>query len=98
MPAWSVAVLAAGATGFLGAWFGAWLQTRHDRRERLVDRRINAADEATQAFADALLKVASARAQVELVLISTEAADNEAAKQAFDKANTSVSEAMATTL
>jgi hypothetical protein len=53
-----VAVVAAALlSGLAGAWLGAWTQTRHDRRERLRDRRIAAADDLTQAWGRALFVV-----------------------------------------
>lgn len=57
MPTWAVAILAAVPSGFLGAWFGAWQQTRHDRIERLSDRRIDAADALVQAWPVALFAI-----------------------------------------
>lgn len=57
MPTWAIAILAAVPSGFLGAWFGAWQQTRHDRIERLRDRRIDAADALVQAWPTALFAI-----------------------------------------
>lgn len=57
VPTWGIAILAAVPSGFLGAWFGAWQQTRHDRIERLRDRRIDAADTLVQAWPTALFAV-----------------------------------------
>lgn len=55
-----IALAASAATGFLGAWLGAWLQIRHDRKERLRARRIDAADELAVALSDALLALSDA--------------------------------------
>jgi hypothetical protein len=57
VPTWAIAILAAVPSGFLGAWFGAWQQTRHDRIERLRDRRIDAADGLLQAWPTALFAI-----------------------------------------
>lgn len=59
VPVWSsvlIAVVAAAASGFFGAWLVAW----NDRHERFRDRMINAADDLAGAGAQALIAVRDA--------------------------------------
>jgi hypothetical protein len=53
----AAAVIAAVLSGFGGAYLGARLTTRHDRRERARTRRIEAADDLVQAWATALFAI-----------------------------------------
>ncbi len=57
MVALIAAVIAAGASGFLGVWWGSRTQTRHDRIERLKGRRTDAAAALIEAWTDALFEV-----------------------------------------
>jgi GTP1/Obg family GTP-binding protein len=60
------ALAIAAASGFGGAYLGAWTTARHDRTERARARRIEAADELVQAWSSALFALDTAINQLKL--------------------------------
>jgi hypothetical protein len=60
------ALVVAAASGFGGAYLGAWTTTKHDRIERARTQRIEAADDLVQTWATALFAIDAALTEVEM--------------------------------